>query len=81
MLPEFRNEPLTDFSLETHRSAFAAALARVEARLPIEGKNRIGGKEVCDMPPTGITLELDGEKTSIYLVRGQYQWVELARRP
>ena len=46
MLPEFRNEPLTDFSLEANRSAFRTALARVEARLPIEGKNRIGGKDV-----------------------------------
>ena len=46
MLPEFRNEPLTDFSLEPNRSAFRAALAKVEARLPIEGKNRIGGKSV-----------------------------------
>jgi len=46
LLPDFRNEPLTDFSLEANRGAFQAALARVEARLPIEGKNRIGGKEV-----------------------------------
>ncbi|HEV8231211.1 MAG TPA: aldehyde dehydrogenase family protein, partial [Thermoanaerobaculia bacterium] len=46
MLPEFANEPLTDFSAEWHRSAFRAALAKVEARLPIEGKNRIGGNEV-----------------------------------
>jgi hypothetical protein len=35
----------------------------------------------CDLPPTGVTLDLDGEKTAVYLVRGQYQWVELARRP
>ena len=46
MLPEFQNEPLTDFSLEPNRSAFRAALAKVEGRLPIEGKNRIGGKSV-----------------------------------
>ncbi|MDQ5859299.1 MAG: L-glutamate gamma-semialdehyde dehydrogenase [Acidobacteriota bacterium] len=46
MLPEFRNEPLTDFSIEKNRSAFQAALAKVEARLPIDGRNRIGGKEV-----------------------------------
>ncbi len=44
MLPEFANEPLTDFSQEANRSALRAALARIEARLPIEGKNRIGGK-------------------------------------
>ena len=46
MLPEFRNEPLTDFSIDAHRNAFQTALAKVEARLPIEGKNRIGGKDV-----------------------------------
>jgi 1-pyrroline-5-carboxylate dehydrogenase len=43
VLPEFKNEPLTDFSKESNRQAFAGALAKVEARLPIEGKNRIGG--------------------------------------
>ena len=42
MLPEFRNEPLTDFSADVNRNAFSAALARVEARLPIQGQNRIG---------------------------------------
>ncbi len=46
MLPEFQNEPLTDFSAETNRNAFAAALKKVESRLPLEGKNRIGGKAV-----------------------------------
>ncbi len=46
MLPEFRNEPLTDFSVDVHRNAFRAALARVEKRLPIRGSNRIGGKTV-----------------------------------
>jgi hypothetical protein len=34
----------------------------------------------CDLPPTGVTLDLDGEKTSVRLERGKYQWVELARR-
>ena len=43
MLPEFKNEPLTDFSKESNRAAFADALRRVEARLPIKGQNRIGG--------------------------------------
>ena len=43
MLPEFRNEPLTDFSDDKNRSAFAEALAKVEARLPLQGSNRIGG--------------------------------------
>lgn len=46
MLPEFRNEPLTDFSVESNRNAFRAALSKIEARLPIEGKNRIGGKRI-----------------------------------
>lgn len=46
MLPEFRNEPLTDLSIESNRNAFRAALTGVEARLPIEGRNRIGGKKV-----------------------------------
>ena len=46
MLPEFRNEPFTDFSNEANRNAFRSALARVEKRLPILGKNRIGGKAV-----------------------------------
>ena len=44
MLPEFRNEPFTDFSVEANRSAFKAALARIEKSLPIRGKNRVGGK-------------------------------------
>ena len=46
MLSEFRNEPLTDFSVPENRKAFSEALARVESRLPIEGSNRIGGKKV-----------------------------------
>jgi 1-pyrroline-5-carboxylate dehydrogenase len=46
LLSEFRNEPLTDFSAEPNRSAFSAALKKVEARLPIQGINRIGGEKV-----------------------------------
>ena len=46
MLPEFRNEPFTDFSVDANADAFRAALAAVEKRLPIQGKNRIGGKNV-----------------------------------
>jgi len=46
LLPEFRNEPLTDFFAESNLAAFRAALAKVESRLPIEGTNRIGGKTV-----------------------------------
>jgi len=45
VLPEFRNEPLTDFSNEANKNAFRAALARIEKRLPIQGRNRIGGKK------------------------------------
>ncbi len=44
MLPEFRNEPMTDFSVEANRDAFRRALAKIEKRLPIRGRNRIGGK-------------------------------------
>jgi len=46
LLPEFRNEPLTDFSVEANAKAFRAALTTVEKRLPIQGQNRIGGKRV-----------------------------------
>ena len=46
MLPEFQNEPLTDFAQEGNRKAFAEALKKVQARLPITGMNRIGGKKV-----------------------------------
>ena len=47
MLPEFRNEPFTDFAVEANAKAFQAALAKVEKRLPIQGKNRIDGKKVA----------------------------------
>jgi len=46
LLPEFRNEPFTDFSVDANAKAFQAALAKVEKRLPIQGKNRIDGKKV-----------------------------------
>jgi 1-pyrroline-5-carboxylate dehydrogenase len=46
LLPEFRNEPLTDFSHEANRNAFQVALERIQARLPVKGENRIGGKKV-----------------------------------
>ena len=45
MLSEFKNEPLTDFGVEANRKAFEEALKTVESRLPIQGKNHIGGKE------------------------------------
>ncbi|HYB54437.1 MAG TPA: L-glutamate gamma-semialdehyde dehydrogenase [Thermoanaerobaculia bacterium] len=44
MLPEFQNEPLTDFRDDANRRAFVEALKRVEAKLPIAGKILIGGK-------------------------------------
>ena len=46
MLPQFSNEPFTDFSVEANRNAFRAALAGVEARLPLKGENRVGGRRV-----------------------------------
>ena len=46
MLPEFTNEPLTDFSAPANRKAFEEALSKVQARLPIQGQNRIGGERV-----------------------------------
>jgi 1-pyrroline-5-carboxylate dehydrogenase len=53
VLPEFRNEPLTDFSAEANRNAFRSALSRIEKRLPIQGHNRIGGK------PAGAARSLE----------------------
>lgn len=44
MIPLFRPEPLTDFSREENRSAFAAALAKVEGELGKEYDLVIGGK-------------------------------------
>jgi 1-pyrroline-5-carboxylate dehydrogenase len=44
LLPEFRNEPLTDFSTDANAKAFRSALAALEKQLPIRGQNRIGGK-------------------------------------
>jgi len=43
LLPEFRNEPLTDFSVPAHRAAFSQALIMVEKRLPLKGSILIGG--------------------------------------
>jgi len=45
VLPEFKNEPLTDFSKDSNREDFAAALRKVESRLPLQGSNRIGGSK------------------------------------
>ncbi len=46
ILPEFRNEPLTDFSVPANRAAMEAALSRVCSRLGREYPLRIGGREV-----------------------------------
>ena len=44
MLPEFRNEPLTDFAIPAHRAAFSEALSIVEKLLPLKGSIVIGGR-------------------------------------
>ena len=49
--PEFRNEPLTDFSKDENRKAYTEALAKVTSRLPLRGKLRIGG-EWTEKPET-----------------------------
>jgi 1-pyrroline-5-carboxylate dehydrogenase len=46
LLPEFKNKPLSDFSNPAKRNAFQAALSRIEARLPLQGQNRIAGQRV-----------------------------------
>ena len=45
-LPEFRNEPLTDFSVPAHRSAIEAALAKVRSEFGREYDLLIGGERV-----------------------------------
>ncbi len=47
MLPEFRNEPFTDFSLEANRAAFQAALDEVGRKLGATYDLRIGGESVA----------------------------------
>ncbi len=49
--PEFRNEPLTDFSNEDSRRSYAEALKKVSARLPLRGKLLLGG-EWIEKPET-----------------------------
>jgi 1-pyrroline-5-carboxylate dehydrogenase len=44
MYPEFKNEPLTDFSVPADQTAFQEALARVRGRLPLEGRLFIDGE-------------------------------------
>ncbi|HEU5261787.1 MAG TPA: aldehyde dehydrogenase family protein, partial [Gemmatimonadales bacterium] len=45
-LPEFRNEPFTDFTSEPGRSAMLAAIKKVEAELGKELPLVIGGRRV-----------------------------------
>ncbi len=45
-LPDFHNEPLTDYAQPAHRAAMEAALARVERELAQEYCLRIGGSPV-----------------------------------
>jgi 1-pyrroline-5-carboxylate dehydrogenase len=48
-LPEFRNEPLTDFSKPEHRSAMEAALAKVRGELGREYPLVIGGERITGL--------------------------------
>ena len=45
-LPEFRNEPLTDFSKPENRQAMQTALAKVASELGREYPPLIGGRRV-----------------------------------
>ena len=45
-LPEFRNEPVTDFSVPAHRIAMEAALAKVRSEFGREYDLLIGGERV-----------------------------------
>ena len=45
-LPEFRNEPFTDFSLEANRTAMQSALAQVRREMGKEFPLVIGGQRL-----------------------------------
>ena len=49
-LPEFKNEPFTDFSKPEHRAAFEAALKKVAGELGRTWPSTIGGQPVSDRP-------------------------------
>lgn len=49
-LPEFQNEPFTDFSLPANRDAFKRALAEVEGQLGKTWPAWIGGEQITDKP-------------------------------
>ncbi|MFH1010471.1 MAG: L-glutamate gamma-semialdehyde dehydrogenase [bacterium] len=57
MLPEFRNEPLTDFSLEANRKAFQQALDKIQSELGqkwpviIDGQRKMSGQTFARMNP------------------------------
>ena len=61
--PAFRNEPLTDFGLEEHRDAMAAALAQVEDELGWEYPLVIGGRNV--QPNLGLVSYDPSSKKTI----------------
>ena len=54
MLPEFHNEPFTDFSVSEHETAFRAALDKVKSELGRTYPLVIGGEiiEVDDVFPS-----------------------------
>jgi 1-pyrroline-5-carboxylate dehydrogenase len=49
MLPEFKNEPLTDYSKPENRSAMEAALAKVKAEIGREHPLVIGGNHITGL--------------------------------
>jgi 1-pyrroline-5-carboxylate dehydrogenase len=57
MLPEFRNEPFTDFTVESNRKAFQAALDKVQSELGrewpivIDGQRKTTGQTFARMNP------------------------------
>jgi len=61
MLPEFRNEPLTDFSVESNRKAFQTALAKVQSELGrewpiiIDGQQKTTGQTFARLNPAQTT--------------------------
>ncbi|HUP62290.1 MAG TPA: L-glutamate gamma-semialdehyde dehydrogenase [Thermoanaerobaculia bacterium] len=48
-LPEFRNEPLTDFSKPEHKSAMEAAIAKVKSEIGREYPLVIGGERITGL--------------------------------